>query len=161
MTKQTKMIKDYLKSIGYGDIKVRNSFETYANMPIQTLYFGWSNLQKDTKTNKAIKRYYKKVLKHDIKISMETYGIFHELGHLVSWNKDYNMFNFNKSYGNYAYHSHKLSYIKDDYKRLSKYRQLKMERLADKYAYAIYLLNEKSAIEFDKQMIAEFSEKPA
>jgi hypothetical protein len=32
-----------------------------------------------------------------------------------------------------------------------------MERLADKYAYAIYLLNENSAIKFDKEMRKQFA----
>jgi hypothetical protein len=86
---------------------------------------------------------------------MATYGLFHELGHLISM-KDYEGKNFNKAYAQYRVGVSKIK-TKSDKKSLYQYRNLKLERLADKYAYAIYLLHEKSAIEFDKKMKKEFA----
>jgi hypothetical protein len=70
--------------------------------------------------------------------------------------KDYEGKNFNKAFARYVVGIRKIK-TKSLKKSLYQYRNLKMERLADKYAYAIYLLNEKSAIEFDKKMRKQFA----
>jgi hypothetical protein len=79
------------------------------------------------------------------------------LGHLVSL-KDYEGKNFNKAFAQYQVGIRKIK-TNSDKKLMYQYRNLKLERLADKYAYAIYLLNENSAIEFDKKMIKTFGKK--
>lgn len=162
ISKQTKMIKDYLKQIGFGNVRVIKSQNTQAQMLNNTIEFSVAWYDKSNKqlalVDKIAKAYYKNKLKHDIKISMATYGIFHELGHLVSL-KDYTTdTSFNRAYGQYVAGVKKIK-TKSPRKEFNEYRNLKLERLADKYAYAIYLLNEKSAIAFDKKMLKAFSKK--
>ena len=159
VSKETKMIKEYLNEIGFGNVRVMKSKETEADMLNNTIRFStqWYNSKNKelVECDKILKKYYKNKLKHDIKISMATYSIFHELGHLISM-KDFEGKNFNRVYAQYRIGVNK---IKSNSQKITmyKYRNLQLEKLADKYAYAIYLLNEKSAIEFDKKMRKQFS----
>jgi hypothetical protein len=161
VSKQVKMIKNYLVSIGFNNVRVLKSKNTQADMLNNTIQFAiewYDEKNKElVKSDKILKNYYAKKLKHDIKISMATYGLFHELGHLVSL-KDYEGKNFNKAFAQYQVGIRKIK-TNSDRKLMYQYRNLKLERLADKYAYAIYLLNENSAIEFDKKMIKAFGKK--
>jgi hypothetical protein len=161
VSKQVKMIKNYLVGIGFNNVRVVKSKNTQADMLNNTIQFAvewYDEKNKElVKSDKILKNYYAKKLKHDIKISMATYGLFHELGHLVSL-KDYEGKNFNKAFAQYQVGIRKIK-TNSDKKLMYQYRNLKLERLADKYAYAIYLLNENSAIEFDKKMIKTFGKK--
>jgi hypothetical protein len=161
VSKQVKMIKNYLVGIGFNNVRVLKSKNTQADMLNNTIQFAvewYDESNKElVKSDKILKNYYAKKLKHDIKISMATYGLFHELGHLVSL-KDYEGKNFNKAFAQYQVGIKKIK-TNSDRKLMYQYRNLKLERLADKYAYAIYLLNENSAIEFDKKMIKTFGKK--
>lgn len=158
VSKETKMIKNYLASIGF-NVRVLKGKDTQADMRNDTIMFStqWYNSKNKelVECDKILKKYYKNKLKHDIKISMATYSIFHELGHLISM-KDFEGKNFNRVYAQYRIGVNK---IKSNSQKITmyKYRNLQLEKLADKYAYAIYLLNEKSAIEFDKKMRKQFS----
>ena len=158
VSKETKMIKSYLVSIGF-NVKVLKGKDTQADMRNDTIMFStqWYNSKNKelVECDKILQKYYKNKLKHDIKISMATYSIFHELGHLISM-KDFEGKNFNRVYAQYRIGVNK---IKSNSQKITmyKYRNLQLEKLADKYAYAIYLLNEKSAIEFDKKMRKQFS----
>lgn len=158
-TKQTLMIKEYLKEIGFGSVKVKKGNDAFADMLSNTIYFDTKWYDKKNEElklySKAFKNYYEKKLNHKIKISMATYTLFHELGHLVSM-KDYQGKNFNRVYGQYQKGVRAIT-TKSIKKNVNQYRSLKMERLADKYAYAIYLLNENSAIKFDKEMRKQFA----
>jgi hypothetical protein len=159
ISKETKMIKGYLASIGFNNIRVVKNKNTEADMLNDTIRFSvaWydSKNKQLASADRIIKGYYAKKLKHDIKISMATYGIFHELGHLISL-KDYEGKSFNRAYAQYQVGVSKIK-TKSEKKGLYQYRNLKMERLADKYAYAIYLLHETSAIKFDKEMKKAFA----
>lgn len=158
VSKETKMIKSYLASIGF-NVRVLKGKDTQADMRNDTIMFStqWYNSKNKelVECDKILKKYYKNKLKHDIKISMATYSIFHELGHLISM-KDFEGKNFNRVYAQYRIG---VAKIKSNSQKITmyKYRNLQLEKLADKYAYAIYLLNEKSAIEFDKKMRKQFS----
>lgn len=158
VSKETKMIKNYLASIGF-NVRVLKGKDTQADMRNDTIMFStqWYNSKNKelVECDKVLKKYYKNKLKHDIKISMATYSIFHELGHLISM-KDFEGKNFNRVYAQYRIG---VAKIKSNSQKITmyKYRNLQLEKLADKYAYAIYLLNEKSAIEFDKKMRKQFS----
>jgi hypothetical protein len=158
VSKETKMVKGYLKSIGFGAIRVIKHKNMEADMLNDTIRFSvaWydSKNKELASADKIIKGYYAKKLKHDIKISMATYGLFHELGHLISM-KDYEGKNFNKAFAQYQVGVRNIK-TKSEKKGLYQYRNLKMERLADKYAYAMYLLHEDSAIKFDKEMKKAF-----
>jgi Zn-dependent peptidase ImmA (M78 family) len=159
LSKETKMIKDYLKKIGFGKVRVLKGKETECDMLNRIIYFNKDWYDKKNKTlqahDKVFKEYYAKKLNHKIKISMATYGLFHELGHFISL-KDYEGKNFNKAYARYIVGTRNIK-TKSLKKSIYQYRNLKMERLADKYAYAIYLLNENSAIQFDKEMRKQFA----
>ena len=158
VSKETKMIKSYLASIGF-NVRVLKGKDTQADMRNDTIMFStqWHNSKNKELVNcdKILQKYYKNKLKHDIKISMATYSIFHELGHLISM-KDFEGKNFNRVYAQYRIGVSKIK-SKSEKVVMYKYRNLQLEKLADKYAYAIYLLNEKSAIEFDKKMRKQFS----
>lgn len=158
VSKETKMIKSYLASIGF-NVRVLKGKDTQADMRNDTIQFStqWYNSKNKelVECDKILKKYYKNKLKHDIKISMATYSIFHELGHLISM-KDFEGKNFNRVYAQYRIGVNKIK-SKSEKITMYKYRNLQLEKLADKYAYAIYLLNEKSAIEFDKKMRKQFS----
>jgi hypothetical protein len=159
ISKEIKMIKNFLKEIGYDYVRVIKSKNTQAQMLNNTIEFStqWYNSKNKElkKTDKILKVYYKNKLKHDIKISMATYTIFHELGHLISL-KDYQEKNFNKAYSQYRIGINKIK-NKSEKITMYKYRNLKLEKLADKYAYAIYLFNEENAIAFDKKMRKQFA----
>jgi hypothetical protein len=159
MSKETKMVKNYLATIGFGGVKVIKHKDMEADMLNNTIRFSvaWydSNKQEFVNADRIIKSYYVKKLKHDIKISMATYSLFHELGHLISM-KDYEGKNFNKAFAQYQVGVRNIK-TKSEKKSLYQYRNLKLERLADKYAYAMYLLHETSAIKFDKEMRKQFA----
>jgi hypothetical protein len=159
VSKEVKMIKEYLKEIGFGSVRVLKNKDTQADMLNDTIQFStqWYNSKnKELKeVDKVLKKYYKEKLKHKIKISMATYSIFHELGHLISL-KDYEGKNFNKAYASYQVGVKSIT-TKSTKKMMYQYRNLKLERLADKYAYAIYLLHEQSSIAFDKKMRQQFA----
>ena len=159
VSKEVKMIKEYLKEIGFGKVRVLKNKDTQADMLNDTINFStqWYNSKnKEFKEiDSILKSYYKNKLKHDIKISMATYTIFHELGHLISM-KDFEGKNFNRVYGQYVANVKKIT-TKNKKIEMYKYRHLQLEKLADKYAYAIYLLHEESAIAFDKKMRKAFS----
>jgi hypothetical protein len=159
MSKEIKMIKGYLATIGFGGVRVIKHKNLEADMLNNTIRFSvaWydSKNKELASADKIIKGYYAKKLKHDIKISMATYGIFHELGHLISM-KDYEGKNFNKAFAQYQLGVRNIK-TKSEKKGLYQYRNLKLERLADKYAYAMYLLHETSAIKFDKEMKKAFA----
>jgi Zn-dependent peptidase ImmA (M78 family) len=159
VSKETKMIKDYLKEIGFGNVRVVKGKETECDMLNNVIRFDKNWYDKKNKNlqahDKIFKEYYTKKLNHKIKISMATYGLFHELGHLVSL-KDYEGKSFNKAYARYIVGVKNIK-TKSLKKSIYQYRNLKMERLADKYAYAIYLLNENTAIKFDKEMRKQFA----
>lgn len=160
VSKETKMIKQYLKGIGFGKVRVLKNKHTQADMLNDTIQFTtqWYNSKNKelVECGKVLKGYYKNKLKHDIKISMATYSIFHELGHLISM-KDFEGKNFNRVYGQYIVGVNKINKNNSQKSIMYKYRKLQLEKLADKYGYAIYLLHEKSAIEFDKKMRKQFS----
>lgn len=159
ISKQTKMIKRFLNEIGFGNVRVVKSKNTQAQMLNNTIEFSsqWYNSKNKelVECDKILKKYYKNKLKHDIKISMATYSIFHELGHLISM-KDFEGKNFNRVYAQYRIGVNKIK-SKSEKITMYKYRNLQLEKLADKYAYAIYLLNENTAIAFDKKMRKQFS----
>jgi hypothetical protein len=160
LAKETKMIKDYLKEIGFGNVRVLKGKDTQADMLNNKIQFStqWYNSKNKelVDCDKILQKYYRIKLKHDIKISMATYSIFHELGHLISM-KDFEGKNFNRVYGQYVVGVNKINKNSSQKNVMYKYRKLQLERLADKYAYAIYLLNENSAIQFDKKMLKQFS----
>lgn len=154
VSKETKMIKDYLKQIGFEGVRVLKNNETQCDMLNGIIYFDKNWYDKKNKKlqahDKVFKEYYAKKLKHDIKISMATYGLFHELGHLISM-KDYEGKSFNKAFARYVVGMKKIK-TKSLKKSIYQYRNLKMERLADKYAYAIYLLHENRVRQLDKEL---------
>jgi len=159
LSKQTKIIKNFLDKIGFGNLKVLKGKNTECDMINHIIYFNTNGYNKKNKSeiayDKVFKNYYAKELKHNIKISMASYGILHELGHLISL-KDYEGKNFNKAYSQYLIGQRKIK-TKSLKKIVYQYRKLKLERLADKYAYSIYLLNENLAIQFDKEMRKQFT----
>jgi hypothetical protein len=149
MKQETKIIKEYLKKIGAKKIRVRYArFHTECDMLQNIIYFNKNDFQ-DKNFNKIIKSYYNSIGQNDIKISMTSYAVLHELGHILS---KMEIKNLNKTLKNYIKGQKKLPKLASDKVRFYKYRNLKLEKLADKYAYIVYKKFEKEAIEFDKKL---------
>ena len=151
MKKHTKLFKEFLKKIGMEKIKVHNGKETECDMFQNIIWFSM-----DWYKSKELKEYenvFAKIYKEknfDIKISLATFGFFHELGHIIS---KVELPDLNRSYASYINQTLKLP--NDSIKnRMVKYRNLRLEKLADKYGYAIYKTFEKQAIELDKKLKA-------
>lgn len=151
MKKHTKLFKEFLKKIGMEKIKVRNGKETECDMFQNIIWFSM-----DWYKSKELKEYenvFAKIYKEknfDIKISLATFGFFHELGHIIS---KVELPDLNRSYTSYINQTLKLP--NDSIKnRMVKYKNLRLEKLADKYGYAIYKTFEKEAIKLDKKLKA-------
>jgi hypothetical protein len=151
MKQQTKLFKDFLKSVGMEKIRVRNGKETECDMFQNVIFFSM-----DWYKSKELKKYenvFAKIYKEknfDIKISLATFGFFHELGHIIS---KVELKNLNRSYTSYINQIQKLPNDTIE-NRMRKYKKLRLEKLADKYGYAIYKTFEKQAIELDKKLKA-------
>jgi hypothetical protein len=149
MKQETKLIKDFFKKIGASQIRVRSvSFDTQADMANNVIYFNKKDFQ-DIKFNKIIKSYYNYIGQKDIKVNMATYAILHELGHILS---KMEIKNFDRTFNAYVNQSNRLRKIKNKKLKFYKYRKLRLERLADKYAYIVYKKFENQIIKFDKKL---------
>jgi outer membrane protein assembly factor BamD (BamD/ComL family) len=60
--------------------------------------------------------------------------------------------NFYKTINAYVNGTNRVSKIKNEKVRFYKYRNLRLEKLADKYAYLIYKNFENQIIKFDKKL---------
>ena len=149
MKQETKIIKNFLKKIGAPQIKVRSvKFDTQADMMNNIIYFNKGDFQDDN-FNKIVKSYYKKVGYKDIKIHMGTYAILHELGHILS---KMEIKNFDRTFNAYINGQNRLPKLASYKVRFYKYRNLRLEKLADKYAYIVYKKFENEIIKFDKKL---------
>jgi hypothetical protein len=151
MKKQTKLFKEFLKKIGMEKIRVRNGIETECDMFQNIIFFSmdWYK-SKDLKEYENVFAKIYKEKNYDIKISLATFGFFHELGHIIS---KVELPNLNRSYISYINQVQKLPNDTIE-NRMRKYKNLRLEKLADKYAYAIYKTFERQAIELDKKLKA-------
>ena len=148
MLKETKLIKDFLKKIGAEFVKVRSvNYDTQCDMDENIIFFNYRDFQ-DDEFNKICKDYYKSI-NHKIKIHMGTYAIFHELGHILS---KMEIRNIDKSMNAYVKGQNELPKKLNAKEKFYRYRNLYIEKLADKYAYVVYQKFEKEAIKFDKQL---------
>jgi hypothetical protein len=151
MKQQTKLFKDFLKSIGMSKIRVRNGKETECDMFQNIIWFSmdWYKSKELKEYENVFAKIYKEK-KFDIKISLATFGFFHELGHIIS---KVELKDVNRSYASYINQIQKLPNNTIE-NRMVKYKNLRLEKLADKYGYAIYKTFEKQAIELDKKLKA-------
>lgn len=147
MKQEIKVIKQYLKKIGANKIKVRCGKETLADMEENIIYFNLKDFQ-DKKFNKIIKGYYKSI-RQKIKVGMATYGVIHELGHILSKMEIKNLY---KKLEIYEKKKNNLLKLTNRKVMFYKYRNLYIEKLADKYAYIVYKKFEKEIIKFDKTL---------
>lgn len=151
MKQQTKLFKDFLKKIGMENVRVRNGKETECDMFQNIIWFSmdWYKSKELKKYENVFAKIYKEK-NYDIKISLATFGFFHELGHIIS---KIELPNLNYSYSAYINQVQKLP--KDTIEnRMVKYKKLRLEKLADKYAYNLYKLYENEAIKLDKKLLA-------
>ena len=152
MKKHTKLLKNFLKDIGITNVKVRNGKNTECDMENNIIYFdkNWFNVKGELKQiENTLKNIYKEK-KFDIKISLATFGFFHELGHIAS---KVELKNLDMSLVSYAMEVEKITKNNDNSENLMReYRKLKLEKLADRYGYAIYKAFENKAIKLDKAL---------
>lgn len=149
MKKLNKLFKNYLKKIGYDYVSFILSNSSLSDMENQIIYFNPKGEGHDF--NKTFKKIYENY-NHDIKISMDTYAFFHELGHIASVRE---LENLEQELDTYTEQVEKLINSKLSQEKITiEYRKLKLEKLADKYAYQIYKQNEKNAIALDNNFKA-------
>jgi hypothetical protein len=80
---------------------------------------------------------------------MTSYAVLHELGHILS---KMEIKDFDKTYIAYVKGQKRLPKLASEKVRFYKYRNLKLEKLADKYAYIVYKKFEKQSIKFGKKL---------
>jgi hypothetical protein len=148
MKQHTKILKKFLANIGLAGVRVRNNNVSESDIANSIIYY---NPQGEQDLDSIMKKIYAKK-KHDIKVSMTTYAFFHELGHVLSKQE---LDDIDKEMKAYAQHIHILALLYTDEEELMiKYRELKLEQLADKYAYEVYKKYENLAIKLDKKLQA-------
>jgi DNA-directed RNA polymerase alpha subunit len=149
MKKHTLILKKFLRKVGLSAIRVRNAYDSESDMYNGIIYY---NLKSVDIYENILKTIYKQK-NHDIKISMDTYAFFHELGHILSTEEIDDLDNEMLKY------EIEVMKLKNDSKLslekiMLKYRKLKLEQLADKYAYDFYKKYENVAIKLDKKLQA-------
>jgi hypothetical protein len=149
MKKHTLILKKFLRKVGLSAIRVRNAYDSESDMYNGVIYY---NLKSVDIYENILKTIYKQK-NHDIKISMDTYAFFHELGHILSTKEIDDLDNEMLKY------EIEVMKLKNDSKLslekvMVKYRKLKLEQLADKYAYEFYKQYENLAIKLDKKLQA-------
>lgn len=149
MKQQTRLLKDFLKTLGMKTIKVQNAKQTECDMGKNIIYFSmdWYKSKELKEYENAISKIYQQN-NYDIKISLATFGFFHELGHIIS---KVELKNVNRSLVAYSNQVKRLPNNTIE-NRMRKYRNLRLEKLADKYGYAIYKTFETQAIQLDKKL---------
>jgi hypothetical protein len=148
MKQHTKILKKFLARVGLTGVRVRNNYVSESDIKNSIIYY---NPQGEQDLDDVMKKIYAKK-KHDIKISMTTYAFFHELGHVLSKQelKDVD--------AEMELYSQELNILRalhpDDELLMINYREIKLEKLADKYAYQVYKKYENLAIKLDKKLQA-------
>ena len=151
MKQETKIIKEYLKKIGASFVRVRSvKHNTNCDMGNNIIYFNRQDFQ-DTNFNDIAKDYYNSIGQTDIKVSMETYAVLHELGHLLS---KMEIKNLDESVSNYLQEQKELKDTDNPKENFYKYRNLYIEKLADKYAYIVYKNFENETLKLNKKLNA-------
>jgi DNA-directed RNA polymerase alpha subunit len=150
MKKHTLILKKFLRKVGLSAIRVRNAYDSESDMYNGIIYY---NLNSTADIYENILNTIYKQKNHDIKISMNTYAFFHELGHILSTEEIEDLDNEMLKY------EIEVMKLKNDSKLslekvMVKYRKLKLEKLADKYAYDFYKKYENVAIKLDKKLQA-------
>lgn len=151
MTPQQK-IKSFLKSLGY-DVKVRKSKNMCADLLDDIIFFDkrwFTDESEHINTSRAtLEKIYKRK-KWQIDVSQGTFGIIHELGHILM---SYTYKNLSVRIKHYK---EKVEYLINadlpQEKRLVQYRNLTIENDADKMAYKVYKLHKEAFDQFDKEM---------
>lgn len=150
MKKSTKLLKEFLEKIKVRGVRVRNSLaSSSANMYDNIIYYNAKG--EGDEMDKIVADIYKSK-KHNIKISLTTYAFFHELGHLLS---KIEIQNLDKAMDKYIDMVNIINAnIKDNKLSMEAYRNLRLEKLADKYAYRVYKQYENLAIKLDRKLKA-------
>lgn len=149
MKQETKLVKDFLHGLGYTGIKVNAHKDMASDMLKGVVYVNKKQLYHMDEDFKHIKKLYAKKGWH-IKVSVNTFTILHELGHVLSAKT---LKNVEKELMAYQQQVNILSMANLPRSlEVERYRKLKLERMADNFAYVIYLLHEKEVIAFDKKL---------
>lgn len=158
MKKETKLVRDFLRSLGY-KVFVRSSNIMQCDMLSDTIFLDieWFNyynerIEQDKKTLENV--YKTKGWKIDI--SQGTFAILHELGHILT---SYDYKNLSLRFKNYQKKVEAIT--KENMTReqgLIAYRNLTLENDADKMAYEVYKQHKEKIDEFDKQLIQLLNE---
>jgi hypothetical protein len=163
MKKSARMFDNLLKKIGLPYMLYFFS-EFASDMSFSLLFVNpnaWLPLecQKQRQLHDIIKaienltKYYQKN-QYNIKVSIATFMLFHEIGHLLSAE---NLTSLELKTELAEYHK-KTAIIQkmsiSSYDKLVVYKNLYLEKIADKLGYEYYKKYEKEAIEFDKKIPA-------
>jgi len=149
MKQETKVIKDFLKRIGLKHIKVRSAQLTECDTTNDIIYF--SMAWYDEKSYKEHKKIYADIYKskgYKINVSMATFTLFHEIGHILS------KLELKTTNNDYLKAVSKLPRDKGLKTMLMAYREILDEKLADEWGYLLYKKCEKRAEVLDRELQA-------
>jgi hypothetical protein len=151
MKQYTKVVKSMLRDLGYNKVKVRQDNMMAADIKNSVIYIDKAWLENNNPELKTAKKIIKKLYKNygwKIGVSMTTFAILHELGHILS--KD-NYENIDKELESYTHKQFVLISKKlNAYLEMKEYRNLRLERDADRIAYKIYKENKSIIKEYDQ-----------
>jgi hypothetical protein len=151
MKEYTKVVKNMLRDLGYNKVKVKQDNIMAADIENATIYLDKTYLEKNNPEIKSMARIIKKLYKSygwKIGVSMTTFAVLHELGHVLS--KD-NYADLDKEMESYGHKQFILLAKKlNSYLEMKEYRNLRLERDADRIAYKIYKKNKKIIKQYDK-----------
>jgi hypothetical protein len=152
MRPETRLLKDFFSDIEFSFVRIRVGGRRLAtDIPGKIIYIPstWFYDDIDHIVLSWAKEIYKK-RKFKIDISMRTFSILHELGHIMS------LFCYKKiSTALTFYEKGARKLYEEDLtpkQHFLKYRELKLERLADDFAYLVYRNYKNKVIELDKQL---------
>jgi Zn-dependent peptidase ImmA (M78 family) len=142
-----KLVKDFIKQID-SEIKIKKGKEFYAQLETNEIFIVYNEMIKPNKDDK----YHIQVLSelgYNIDIGTNTFYLLHELGHLKTY-KQYGK-NKQKILSDYINQSHSIR-EKDFLKSLRLYKNIKMEKDADLFAYKYYKNNYNFVKDFDRKL---------
>lgn len=149
-----KLVRQMLKDLGYGFIKVHPSNVMCADMENQKIFLDTEWFIKDNyeaqTSHRAVKKLYKSY-GWKVDVSMGTFAVLHELGHCLTAPSYEDL---DKEHETYNYKQIQIILKKlNPYQEMKEYRKIRLERDADLTAYAIYKKNRKLIKEYDKKLL--------
>lgn len=147
MKLETRLTKNLLDEIGLSGIHVNAHDEMMSDMYSNKIYIDKSYFTSQKPESDIFKRIYENQ-GWEIKCSMGMFAILHEIGHVLSVKMLDDLQGELKAYTKQVINLQGLNLEREA--QITIYKELPLERLADKIAMVLYLLNEPVILKYDK-----------